>query len=290
MSEALKVENLTKKFHNKTAINNVSFDLLEGECIAFVGPSGSGKSTLLRSIIELTTPDKGTTYFFKRRLKEDYVNIMTILGYLPDKPYTYPKKTIKELLTYTAKFYDLDLTTEINYYLNLFNLDATRDLDELSSGELQKVGLILALFHKPKLLLLDEPTNFLDAKTISTLIDIIKRLLANKTSVIICSHQLSFVAKLTKRIFTIHEGTIQELAPEMLKADYKKVTLNLSRHLDFDDFNFFGVKYLDFKDKLVTFIYQGDLNNLLKKIAQIPVSDVEISNPTIEEIIGGLIE
>ncbi len=288
MNEVLKVENLTKKYGDKLAINEISFDIYEGECLAFVGPSGSGKTTLLRSILELTAPDSGNTLFFKRRLKNDYVNIMSIIGYLPDKPYTYPKKTIQELLDYTAKFYELDLTKEANYYLKLFNIDSHRKLDELSSGEMQKVGLILGLFHQPKLLLLDEPTNFLDAKAVNTLIDIIKRLKANKTAIIICSHQLSFVAKVANRIFTINEGSIKEINEEALKADYKKVTITLNKEVDISDFDFKGVKYLDYTNKLVTFIYQGDFNLLLKKISQISINDIDISNPTIEEIIGGL--
>ncbi len=287
MEKALKVENLTKLYKENRGIRDVSLNIDEGMAIGIIGPSGSGKSTLIKAMLELITKTSGKVSFYGKSLERNYVDIMNIIGYLPDKQYEFKNKAI-DLLKYTSRFYDLDFTKEIEYYAKRLNVDLNKTMQEMSSGELQKVGIIEALYHKPKILFLDEPTSYLDAKSTQILLDILRELKESKVTIFIASHELSFIHKLSDEIYMLNEGKINLIDEALLKADHKKVTIALDQEFNIRKFQFNGIKYLNFEKNLVSFIYQGDINKLLKEIEGIKMNDLTIENPSIDEIIGGL--
>ena len=289
MEKALKVENLTKLYKENRGINDISFTLDEGMAVAFIGPSGSGKSTLIKTILELVERNNGKIQFFGKDLKHNYVDIMNIIGYLPDKQYDFTKRAI-DMLTYTSKFYDLDALSEINYYADLFNVNLNKTLKEMSSGELQRVGLIEALYHKPKILFLDEPTSYLDAKSVQILLNVLLKLKENKVTIILASHELSFVHKIADEIYMLNDGKINLIDEALLKADYKKITVSLNGEVNIRKFQFKGIKFLNYEKNIVSFIYQGEINSLLKELHGLDILDLSIQNPSIDEIIGGLID
>lgn len=289
MTVALKIQNLEKLYSKQNGIKNISLNIEEGQVCAFLGPSGSGKTTLIKSILNLLKPDKGNVFFYGEKLQNNYEDIMSIVGYLPDKSFSLPKLTAEDFLAYTNKFYPEDYQQERQSLAKFFNFDLNKKIAELSSGELQVLNLIYAFYHQPRLLFLDEPTNFLDTKTVDQLLTYLKRLKSKNTTIVICSHHMSFINKIADKIYLLKNGEITNLEKDNLKADYKKVSLILDKYLNYTDFDFKGISNLSIDNMAVNFIYSGELPFLLKKLATYPICDIAIEAPTIEEIIGDLL-
>ncbi len=288
--EVLKIKNLTKMYDDKNGIKDISLSLEEKECIAILGKSGTGKSTLLKTILNRVDKDSGRVSFFDTTLKADYVDVIRSIGYLPDKPYDYPKKTIKDFIKIINKYYNLDYDKEIKHYLEEFNLDENELITNLSSGSLQKLSIILAIFHNPKILLLDEPTNFLDTSSISTLTNILKKLKYAGTSIIIVSHHLSFILGLANKIYLLHNNSLLDLKDRLKVNNYKKISVILNRPITYQDINIKGITNININQNSASFIYSDkDMSPVIKKLFSLPVIDLSIENPQVEDIIGGLL-
>lgn len=283
------INNLSKMYNEQKGIKDINITLEDKRCMAILGKSGSGKSTLLKCIINELAVDTGKITILNGNLKDDYTNIMRDIGYLPDYPYNFPSIKIKDFIKTINKYYNLDYTLNITNYLKLFNLDINQNIYDLSSGEKQKLSLILAFFHKPKLLLLDEPTNFLDNNSIHTLTNILKQLKYEGTSIIIVSHSLNFTIDLADDIYLLNDNTILDIKNKIMKKDYKKVTIALKDMITYKDLNLKGLSNISLNNETASFIYAGEMTYLLKKLSNFNLLDIEIESPTIEEIIGGLL-
>lgn len=283
------INNLSKMYNEQKGIKDINITLEDKRCMAILGKSGSGKSTLLKCIINELAVDAGKITILNGNLKDDYTNIMRDIGYLPDYPYNFPSIKIKDFIKTINKYYNLDYTLNITNYLKSFNLDINQNIYDLSSGEKQKLSLILAFFHKPKLLLLDEPTNFLDNNSIHTLTNILKQLKYEGTSIIIVSHSLNFTIDLADDIYLLNDNTILDIKNKIMKKDYKKVTIALKDMITYKDLNLKGLSNISLNNETASFIYAGEMTYLLKKLSNFNLLDIEIESPTIEEIIGGLL-
>ncbi len=283
------INNLSKMYNEQKGIKDINITLEDKRCMAILGKSGSGKSTLLKCIINELAVDTGKITILNGNLKDDYTNIMRDIGYLPDYPYNFPSIKIKDFIKTINKYYNLDYTLNITNYLKSFNLDINQNIYDLSSGEKQKLSLILAFFHKPKLLLLDEPTNFLDNNSIHTLTNILKQLKYEGTSIIIVSHSLNFTIDLADDIYLLNDNTILDIKNKIMKKDYKKVTIALKDMITYKDLNLKGLSNISLNNETASFIYAGEMTYLLKKLSNFNLLDIEIESPTIEEIIGGLL-
>ncbi len=283
------INNLSKMYNEQKGIKDINITLEDKRCMAILGKSGSGKSTLLKCIINELAVDTGKITILNGNLKDDYTNIMRDIGYLPDYPYNFPSIKIKDFIKTINKYYNLDYTLNITNYLNSFNLDINQNIYDLSSGEKQKLSLILAFFHKPKLLLLDEPTNYLDNNSIHTLTNILKQLKYEGTSIIIVSHSLNFTIDLADDIYLLNNNTILDIKNKIMKKDYKKVTIALKDMITYKDLNLKGLSNISLNNETASFIYAGEMTYLLKKLSNFNLLDIEIESPTIEEIIGGLL-
>ena len=283
------INNLSKMYNEQKGIKDINITLEDKRCMAILGKSGSGKSTLLKCIINELAVDTGKITILNGNLKDDYTNIMRDIGYLPDYPYNFPSIKIKDFIKTINKYYNLDYTLNITNYLNSFNLDINQNIYDLSSGEKQKLSLILAFFHKPKLLLLDEPTNYLDNNSIHTLTNILKQLKYEGTSIIIVSHSLNFTIHLADDIYLLNNNTILDIKNKIMKKDYKKVTIALKDMITYKDLNLKGLSNISLNNETASFIYAGEMTYLLKKLSNFNLLDIEIESPTIEEIIGGLL-
>lgn len=287
--KSLIVKNITKLYDESHGIKDLSFELLEKECLAIIGKSGTGKSTLIKTILNILTLDKGSIKFYDTNLNDNYVDIMKIVGYLADKPINFPKTTIDKFIKVINDYYNQDYTNDILHYLDLFKLNKNSIMTSLSSGEIQKLSFILAIFHKPKILFLDEPTNFLDTNTIHLITRVLKELKYEGTSIIICSHSLDFVLDLADRIYLLDDFKLIDIKDKLLKKDYKKITLATNTPLTYKDLNIEGISNIKINDKVADFIYIGDLNYLLKKLSHFNLIDITLENPSIDEVLGGLL-
>ena len=147
---SLKINNLTKLYTNNKGIKDINLNLEEGSITTILGPSGAGKTTLLNALLNDQFKDKGSVSFYDYNLKDNYEDIMEMVGYLEDKLPTYPNLSLKEIFKNLNRYYNLDYYDNALKYLNMFNIDVNKKINELTSGEFKLINIIKALFHEPK--------------------------------------------------------------------------------------------------------------------------------------------
>lgn len=158
----LEIKNLTKYYGEVRGVKNLSLKLEEGEIFGFIGPNGAGKSTTIRSIMNLINKTDGEILINNKEFNKDDVVIKEKIGYLPSEIYLYDDLTVKEMLDYHEKFYKKNIHKRRTELVKRFELDERKKIEDLSLGNLKKVGIVLAFMHDPKILILDEATSGLD--------------------------------------------------------------------------------------------------------------------------------
>jgi ABC-2 type transport system ATP-binding protein len=221
----IETENLTKKFGDTIAVDNVSMLVKEGEIYGFLGLNGAGKTTMIRLLLGMIKPAEGSCRLFGKE-PEHTNEIWNRIGYLVETPYSYPNLTVAENLKVIYRLRGLKNRNLIDQIIDKLNLVYYKNqkAQYLSSGNKQRLGLAKALIHSPELLMLDEPTNGLDPAGIVEIRNILKDLAENNnTTIFISSHILSEIAKLATRIGIIHNGKlIKEIDESELEKQRKR--------------------------------------------------------------------
>lgn len=204
---ALEVENLLKQYDGVTAVDELSFEVEEGEIFGLLGPNGSGKTTTIRTIMDIFRPDSGTV----RVLGEPPGTSRERVGYLPEERGLYDNLKVMEVLVYLARLKGMDgkvAKQRTEGWLERFELaDRAGDkVNSLSGGLRQKLQLIVSLVHDPELLILDEPFNALDPINVALFGEVIRELQAAGKTIVLSSHQLNLVEALCDRIVLINKG------------------------------------------------------------------------------------
>ena len=158
----LEIKNLTKYYGKVLGVKDLTISLEEGEIFGFIGPNGAGKSTTIRSCLNLINKTSGTVLFEGKELKKDDVYLKELIGYLPSEINLYEDLTVKQMLDYHELFYKKNIHKRRCELVKRLKLDESKKIEDLSLGNLKKLGIILAFMHEPKLLILDEATSGLD--------------------------------------------------------------------------------------------------------------------------------
>ena len=204
----LEVQGLTKRYPAFT-LNGVSFDVPQGAVMGFIGRNGAGKSTTLKSILGMVHPDAGAVRVFGMDYAENERAIRRELGVVLGGIDFYPKKKIKTITDVTRRFYDNWDEEKYRHYLELFHIDESKRVDQLSSGMKVKYMIALALSHNARLLILDEPFNFLDPSSQSIIKHLLKKYNEeHQATVIISSHNLNHTVDVCPRIALLEHGVI----------------------------------------------------------------------------------
>ena len=206
------VENLTKKYGGQKAVNDISFKIETGEVVGFLGPNGAGKSTTMKMITCFMAPSNGNITVDDISVNENQSLIKKKIGYLPENNPLYFDMSIVDYLRFTAEIQGVlksDIPSRIGEMIELCGLarEKHKNINELSKGFRQRVGLAQAMIHDPEVLILDEPTTGLDPNQIVEIRKLIKELGKQKT-VILSSHILSEVEATCDRILIINRGRI----------------------------------------------------------------------------------
>jgi len=284
-NNVIEIKNLTKMYGKNRGIIDVSFDIKEGEIYGFIGPNGAGKSTTLRLLVGLIFPTNGSaTIFGKDCVKQGNI-IRKDVGYLPSEVFYYEKMKVMELLKYSASFYKKDCTKRINELCTRMELDTTRKIDELSYGNKKKVGIVQGLLHSPKLIILDEPTSGLDPLMQQKFFRIIKEENDKGVTILFSSHILSEVQKLCDRIAIIKEGSIIRIdeVSALNKESYKKFKI-ICNDLNEVDLPKDSINDFTKTNNQIAFMHKGNINEIIKIIAQHEIIDLHVEEPTLEEI------
>ena len=158
----LRIENLTKYYGNVKGVENLSIELNDGEIFGFIGPNGAGKSTTIKCIMNFINKTSGNIYINNILVSDKNFEYKNLIGYLPSEIHLYDDYTVLEMFKYSSLFYSNNALERALKLSKRLELEINKKIEDLSLGNLKKVGIVLALMHEPKLLILDEPTSGLD--------------------------------------------------------------------------------------------------------------------------------
>lgn len=282
----IELKNLTKTYGNSRGISDISFHVEEGEIFGFIGPNGAGKSTTIRTLLSLIAPTSGSATIFGKDTQKFGPEIRKEIGYLPSEVFYYDGMKVKDLLNYSASFYKRDCRIRIRELAEAMNLDLNKRIDDLSYGNRKKVGIVQGLLHEPKLIILDEPTGGLDPLMQQTFFDLLMEENKKGATILFSSHILSEVQKMCDRVAIIKEGRLIKLEKiSTLRDDnYKKFKMETKVPVDRSYFDLSGVSNVEINEHLVSFIYRGNINPLLKKLSSLELNNLWVEEPDLEEI------
>lgn len=290
---AIVFRNLTKMYGKSRGIEGISFEVQPGQVFGFLGPNGAGKSTAMRTLIGLIKATSGEAEILGKNSLVGDVSLMREVGYLPGALSLYKNLTAKELLNFMAKMRGKNCDREITTLAERLNLDLHKHIHDLSKGNRQKVGVIQALMHKPKVLILDEPTSGLDPliqREFNLILDEIK---AEGASVLLSSHVLSEVEHLADRVAVISEGKI------LLNEDIAQLKTNATQNFVFtfqspvnvsDYASLPGVINAQLNGNVLTCGVGRNQTALLQQAAKDGVVSLTSKEPTLDEIFLTLID
>jgi ABC-2 type transport system ATP-binding protein len=281
----VEVNNLTKSYKGSRGIIDVSFSIEEGEIFGFIGPNGAGKSTTIRTLLNLIFPTSGSATVFGKDILKHSKEIRQNVGYLPSEVHYYDDMKVIDLLKYSAKFHNNYKTERMKELANRLDLDLNRKIEDLSFGNRKKVGIVQALLHEPKLIILDEPTSGLDPLMQNTFFELLSEERDKGATIFFSSHILSEVQKMCDRVAIIKEGKLVkvETIENLTKNKVKNITLILE-HPEQLNFEFEGVIKKEVNGNELTLLYSGDIKDLLYRLNNMPVQDLLIEEPTLEEV------
>jgi ABC-2 type transport system ATP-binding protein len=282
----VEVSHLKKYYGAARGIEDVSFSVEEGEFFGFIGPNGAGKSTTIRTLLALIRPTAGSAKIFGKDAICFAPEIARRVGYLPSEVFYYDGMRVGDLLKYSASFYKKDCSERIKKLAAALDLDLKRKIDDLSFGNRKKVGIVQALLHEPKLIILDEPSAGLDPLMQQRFFELLHEENRKGATVLFSSHVLSEVQKLCNRVAIIKEGKIIQLDAIGAIRDnsYKKVALEGKAPLDAGALDMDGVASLELSGGAASFIFRGNVNQLLAALSRLELVNVTIAEPDLEEI------
>ncbi len=276
----LKVKNLTKRFNNRVAVNNLTLDVFEGEIFGFLGPNGAGKTTAIRMITGLAKMDSGDVYICGKSIKTDFEKAIINVGGIIENPEMYKNFSGLDNLKYYASLYNDIPKERIMHIVELVDLkDRIKDkVKTYSLGMKQRLGIAQALLHYPKLLILDEPTNGLDPKGIIDLRRFLKKISQkDKMAILISSHNLNEMELLCDRIGIINHGTLESI----------KVLDDLKKYNDNGQI-ILKVNFPNYAGKIIAKKYNTDKISIYKNTLTVALDKSVIPELTVLLISNGI--
>jgi len=283
---AIEIRNLTKTYGKARGITDISFNVEEGEIFGFIGPNGAGKSTTIRTMLTLIYPTSGSAAIFGKDCIQFGPEIKKEIGYLPSEVFYYDKMKVIDLLNYSASFYKKDCRQRIKELSERMDLDLSRKIEDLSFGNKKKVGIVQGMLHEPKLLILDEPTSGLDPLMQQTFFDLLKEENKKGTTILFSSHILSEVQKMCDRVAIIKEGRLIKLEKisTLKENNYKRFKLETVEAVEGGYFAGEGVSDIKVDSHGASFLFRGDINVIMHKLAALNLTNLWIEEPDLEEI------
>ena len=282
----ISIRALTKFYGKITGASDISFDVFQGEVFGFLGPNGAGKTTTIRLLLDLLRPSSGTIEIFGKNLARHSFEIRQKCGYLPGNFSAYANLSGIEFLHLCADLRNIPRKVEPRL-LDRFELtdkSLGQKIKYLSHGTQQKLGIIQAFFHHPELLILDEPTTGLDPLMQETFYDLLLDYMNKGSTIFLSSHNLGEVEKICHRLAIIRKGEIERVdsIENLRKMLNKKLRFTISQ--DAGDFLLPGAEFISRQGLTFEYLVKGDIRVILKHLSELPVIDVILPEPGLEEI------
>ncbi len=231
------ISHVTKKYGTKKALDDVSFEVKSGEIFAFIGHNGAGKTTLIKSIVGIHDFDEGEILIDGKSIKKDPIECKKMMAYVPDNPELYENMKAVDFINFVCDMYEVSATTReknIKKYAEMFEMaeSLNNEIKSFSHGMKQKVALIAALAHEPKVLIMDEPFVGLDPKAIFDMKELMREMVREGRTIFFSTHILDVAEKLCDRVAIVKKGKIVKVGSmKAVKGDksLEKVFLELEK-------------------------------------------------------------
>jgi len=286
----LRVINLHKEFTNVVAVDNLSFEINEGEIFGLLGPNGAGKTTTIRCLLNIIQPDRGEILF---NGSKEY-DIKNIVGYLPEERGLYTKSRIIDVLLYLGELKGRSrsfVKEQATYYLKKLGMEDTvnRKVNELSKGNQQKIQIISALISDPQILILDEPFSGLDPINQELVRDLILEFINEGKIIILSTHQMELAEKLCNKISLINKGKQILYGPlNEIKQKFGRLNLYIKgKNLDEGLKNFSEFETVDLYENYAEIFLKDHFNSkevLQKLLMKYEITSFELKEPSLHSI------
>ena len=286
MTAIIQAEKLTKYYGTHVGIIDVDLEVQQGEVFGFLGPNGAGKTTTIRTILDLIRPTGGRALVFGIESTADPVAIHRRIGYIPGEFALYDRLTGGQTLDYFANLRGgVDRAYQASL-IDRFEVDPKRRFREYSKGNKQKIGLVIALQHRPDLLILDEPTSGLDPLVQQSFYALVHEAKAEGRTTFLSSHILSEVERTADRVAIIREGRIAKVDTVEALRDlaHHQVELRFSGAVPVAEFEALpGVSEVVAEDHVLRLRVSGPISPVVRAAARYELIDFVSREPTLEE-------
>ena len=286
MNDIIRTEKLTKAYGSQRGIIDVDLSVAEGEVFGFLGPNGAGKTTTIRTLLDLIRPTSGKAFVFGIDTTADPVAIHKRIGYIPGEFALYDRLTGGQTIRYFANLRGGVDRAYQQALIERLEIDPSRRFKELSKGNKQKIGLVIALQHRPELLILDEPTSGLDPLVQQTFYTLVREARSEGRSVFLSSHILSEVERTCDRVAIIREGALVKVdSVEGLRdLAHHQVELRFTDGVPSEAFaSLPGVSELVVDDHVLRMRVAGPITPVVQAAARYELLDFVSREPTLEE-------
>lgn len=280
--DAIKISNMTKYYGKARGIIDLNLTVREGEFFGFIGPNGAGKSTTIRTLLGFIRPTSGQARVLGMDICKEKTKILSEVGYLPSEAVFYTGMKVRDVLRLSADLRKKDCSEEAKKLCDRLQLDTDRKVEELSFGNRKKVAIVCALQHHPKILILDEPTSGLDPLMQHEFFNIVRERNEQGATIFLSSHVLSEIQRNCTRAAIIREGQIIacDSVETLSRSNAKRVTVHGNIQIN----ALKGIRDLKETNEVISFLYSGDINQLLQVLEEGNVSDISVAEPDLEEI------
>ena len=280
----IETNNLCKSYGKSRGIIDVNLKIKEGEIFGFVGPNGAGKSTTIRTLLNFIFPTSGSAKILGKDIVKESSEIKKYIGYVPSEVKFYDEVKVKDIIKYSASFYNNVSQEEVDKLYKILDVDINKKMSELSLGNKKKVAIVQALIHRPKLLILDEPTNGLDPLIQKKLFELLEEARENGTTVFLSSHNLVEVENLCDRVAVIKDGKIIDTI--VIEKLSKKLGLKVvikSNEINEDKINEINGQVISKEKNEFIFHYNNGVDSLIKELSKYKIEKLLISEQTLED-------
>ena len=283
---AIEIKNLTKKYGNLTAVDNLSLKVKEGELFGLLGPNGAGKTTTIRTCLGLLERTSGDIKIFGLDSHKDSVEIRRRTGYLPGDFGLIPDTSVKSFLKYLLSLSNVRSDKKMRDLAERLDLDLTRKCGDLSKGNRQKVGVVQAFMADQDFIILDEPTGGLDPLIQQELWRIFLEEVDDGKTIFMSSHILAEVEAVCDRVAIIRDGVLQ-IEEKILKLQDKMgkiLEVEFRKPIDPKVFKIPGVNNINSDGKKISMTVHENLDDVVKKISDYNIVNMSLKTYTLEQL------
>lgn len=280
MEEVIKVSSLTKYYGKHRGVEDLTLHVNKGEIYGFIGPNGAGKSTTIRAMVGLLKPTRGSVEIFGLSVKEHQTEILKRIGYMPSETTFYSGMKVSEAIRFSAGLYGKDCREEAGRLCERLKLDTRKKVEELSLGNRKKVGIVCAFQHDADLYILDEPTSGLDPLMQKEFFELVQEKSRSGAAVFLSSHILSEIRRYCHRAAIVKDGRL------IVEDDVETICNTSAKRINIQGVE--SVPGIEMKDVArgegsVSFLYNGRMLELIRALNGLPIEDLTITEPDLEE-------